>query len=189
VSRTPQACQPGRRRTILLGLIAAATLVNVVQFPMIERDAPEHWRAISRYESGDLPDIALRLANPSNVRERFGLALALAEVAPGSALVMASSLRMTHSRARGVLMSLGRVTTIEDPDYDPQSFFGDFDPRPFIVAQGEGGRLGDPYAIAVAEGAPERFVLLQRELSNGDLVDVLVDERLLPPGALDGLGT
>ena len=172
---------------VLVVLLACAALVNVVQFPGIERDAPAHWRSISRYDSGDLPDIALRLGNPDNVRQRFGLALSLAEIAPDAELIVADSLRMSRTRARGLLMGLGRVSRIDEVDYDPISFLAEVDPAPFVVARGEGGDRGDPYAIAVADGAPARFVWLQRESDDGDLVDVLVDERLLPAGALEGL--
>ena len=161
------------RQLVLLGMLLGLALANVGQFPAIEANTGDHWRAIYRYESGDLSDIARSPAAPSNVYARFGLSLSLGKAAPNSTFVAPEGLRLNRTLATELLFGLAYVDDIERADYD-HTEIPDVDD--FVVAQGQGGDRGQPYRIAVLGPEADRVALFASE----DPVEfTVVDVRLL----------
>lgn len=168
-------------RLLLIGILIGAVLTNIAQFADIESQntgGGGRYQAINREATSSIIDIGVK--HSPHFREAYGLALALAEIAPGAKLLTPSKGTYSGDEFRTRMIGFGRVASIEQLSYDPETFLADFDPSDFIVASGEGGNHGNPFAIAVGKHPPEEFIVLRRD---GPL-DLLIDKSLFSEGAL-----
>lgn len=103
---------------IVTAWVVAAVLVNIKQFPGLQRKAaPEHkvfatWR-------GNLLESGTRLRT---VVGRHRAPLELRKVAPGSTLIIPKEGHYPPAEFMGLLTQWGRVRSVRQLDYDPKRF-------------------------------------------------------------------
>jgi len=134
-------------RTWLAALLVLGIGVHLAQFRFIEVNSGDLTSAWVRSESSDL--LSVGLPGTSNSWSRYSYAVALAELAPGSSLFEASD---SQDGVRRRALGFGKAAEFHQLAVTTQELLGDFDPKPFVVATGEGGRRGAPWAIAIVPG-------------------------------------
>lgn len=171
MNRTASPDQRDRFVRWWLVAIAAAVLVNAIQFPAVESSASRWYKAISPYGSGDVREIAA--SHGPTVRRNYGLEFTLAKwtsratltVFPGSSLAERSDMYVAFYR-------------VEVADYEPTlspSVASTITDQ--IVAIGKDKELGE-YGIAVGpDGTAEQFILV---FDGGR--PIITDRDLLPKG-------
>jgi len=165
------------RYAAFAAILVAAAGINLTQFRSIDDNTSAHFSAIHRYPTGDLLEIGYAGYRP--FREMYGPYLVLGGIAPDSTILVlrgsrltrhefvsraysfgqAASVRRVHSEALAALLSSHTLD-------DPAAVESTFDPSPFVIARGDGGEDGPPWAFALDTGAvtrralpaPERFV-------------------------------
>lgn len=204
-----RAVRPGAVLAVML-VLAAAALVNLVQFPGIDDRLGDNFDALNRNQSEDLAELVY--SECDSCRERYGLHMSLYVVAPGSTVTVPRSGPYGVSAYQTDLVTnrlyaIGRVAEVRWVDELPPL---SIDPRPYIVASGPGGSRGVPWALAVQSppappsdpdrfldealrqerhrhpaGSPREFVLLAwpvpRDDSDHDHQDLLIETSLLAP--------
>lgn len=170
------------RYLVFAVLLGVAILVNTVQFRSIDENTSAHFAALHRYGTGDIVEIGYD--SYGNFGEMYALYLTLAEIAPGSRVVILGPGRLTRHEFVTRLYGFGEVAGIErveDADLVERLTPGSgFDPTPFVVARGKGGDKGPPWAVAV--GAPDPRPTGMRD-PDSFLAEVLAGER---PGTARG---
>jgi hypothetical protein len=192
-----------------------ALLVNIVQFPLIERaQSPANFRAIYRPGTADLVRLMYLGCAPACV-ERYGLAVALKRIAPGARVIIPRSSPLLADRdwieeSLVRLRVFGDVETIDVVAADDVvGALDSFDPGPYIIASGPGGIFEGPWAIGVDptltpappvgpgqflrhvvfdDGQPSRATRSRGfvYLRRGS-IDLLVETTLLPSEVAEGL--
>lgn len=148
--RLRSAVAPYRAR-LFAALLIGAIIVNIVQFPGIERNRFREFEAIGRYETSDI--VAISYRNGGWSRQRYGLYQGLGVLAPGATVYIptpsayAADPDIAHEIATR-LRVFGRVGRIEWVPSEAASGPG-FDPTPYVIASGPGGSKGAPWALAV----------------------------------------
>ena len=167
-------------RLLLLGLLMGAVVANVAQLPWIEADAPRTTlgRVWYRNAHDDLSLIVQDDAAPDNVRERYLLPLVLRETTPGVTVARPADLPDNQLLRASALIGVGGMD-IDDRDTDGEGI-PDLDELGGItLLSGEGGRLGEPFEVRVADTDvttlvvrwdwdPLRFALIDERLLQGD---------------------
>lgn len=158
-----------RLSVAVLAALAIGVALNVVQFPSIEGEVANNWRAWHTYETSDLDRYP-------HAERRYGFFLQLGEVAPQARLIVPPSRAPAPTGRPSFqprIYGLAKVQEIETRNYDPvelgESF--DVDDR-FVVVEGPYGSKS--YRIALLEGATELVFLM-----NEDEDLIVVDSRLM----------
>ena len=189
-------------RLWLLVPFAGLVLHNVAYFPVAESHTQgARTSALTPLSQRDV--LALALSNPnSNSAHRFALPVAIAELAPGSEVVMVDASARTQEKMRRTLLGFGKAATVRAVDGDaaalaragrdgflianaPQSSKGPAwelrltapvagadDPGMFVADLAMSGRLGTPIM-----DAPLQLIWALGD----DGVVIVFDARLLPP--------
>jgi hypothetical protein len=166
-------------------VLAAMIAVNVATFVPVEQSSGNRWAAISRYDQGDIIDVGL--AHDRRVPVMYGQFLALGELAPDSRVFVDEESRVTRHEFTARFFGYGRVASVEEVRQQTMSDVIAYeserlDPTPYLVASGEGGRDGPPWAIAMASrpGPGREFVLLEWVSPvTGSAENLLLETRLL----------
>jgi hypothetical protein len=148
------------RRLLFVALLVAAIATNLAQFGAADRGAETLWQAIHRYDTSSVAELSFTdssFAEERHIRLAYSLYRALAELAPGSTVILLpEATRDTVAKLYGV-SDVASVRTNRSEALD--TMLAGFDPGPFIVASGEGGRCcknrtGDPWGVALDEPDP-----------------------------------
>jgi hypothetical protein len=144
-----------RRHTTYILVATVVVLVNIVQFPLIERaQNPANFRAIYRPGTADLAKLMYLGCAPACV-ERYGLAVALGRIAPGARVIIPEPSPLLADRdwieeSLVRLRAFGAVETIDAVAGDSVAPALDtFDAAPYVIATGSGGAFEGAWAIAV----------------------------------------
>lgn len=164
--------------SILVGLLVVVAIVNVFEFFPVDRRASPNYRALMRYDTPDV--LAIGVRDSPTISQRFGLPHALASVAPGSTLIVPSSVRFQTKDFRAKMLAFGGVGGVRELDYDARALARGRDFSDFYIATGRGGARGAPYAIAGSPEGSAEFVLLRGRKR----LELLVDVTLLDAEAL-----
>lgn len=150
LSSVRSRARPSRYR-LIIALVIGVILVNLIELPVIERQIPwKDMRAFGRYGTSDIAVIAYQEC--AWCRQRYGLAMSLGAVAPGARVIIPTptpilgGVEGDETPAR--LRVFGRASSVELVEYNANSLPG-FDATPFILASGDGGERGGPWALAV----------------------------------------
>lgn len=158
----PVPTRPTRLRgmpLIFAVLLGAAILLNVIQFSSIEDRAASGFAALERNRAGYMVTVVNDRCG--GCQELFGLFFALRPIAPEAHVVVPldQGYDLTRYRTEELGMkfrSYGGAATVEWVRFDSAAVTlapaGPFDPAPYIIASGKGGRRGAPWAIAVSGG-------------------------------------
>jgi hypothetical protein len=139
------------RTAILTTLLAGAIVVNIVQFPGIERGRFREMQAIGRYDTADIAAFTYRTCGWC--RQRYGLYLALGTLAPGARVIIPTPSAYTADRGTSDeiasrLRAFGRVGSIAWARSDAAAGPG-IDPTQYVLVSGNGGTKGAPWLFAV----------------------------------------
>lgn len=163
------------RLSVFGTILVAAIAVNVIQFRSIDEEARHNYTAIHQYETDDFIEIGVYGSRA--LRDLYGLHFALALLAPHSTVITSQDTPYTSDEFGTRIHGFGRVKELVVVPGDGALLelaeAASFDPGPHIVASGEGGQRGAPWAVAVdmtdgevgAPDAPERF--LRRAVRDG----------------------
>lgn len=137
------------RRQFFVALLVVAIAINVVQFPAADRDANAIWQAVHQFDTSGFAELSY--AEDPHIRFAFGPYRALAELAPGSTVIVPDGSPETVARLYGA-GDAAAVRVIRDRDLYPLP--AGFDPGPSLVASGEGGisgkgRRGHPWGVVL----------------------------------------
>ena len=169
---------PVKISTIVLIALAMGAILNIIQFPIIEDQVVGNWRAINNYDSSDLDRYEF-------AEIRYGFFVALGEVAPGARLIVPPPGSPAPTDRRPFLpriYGLGRISELDQREYDVLSLADQFDVSSYVVAE---GLYGDgSYRIAVLEHNPEELLFLMTSEHDA----LVVDTRLLPDDVLQEIG-
>lgn len=175
-----------RRPNLFLLLLVLAVIINILQFRAIDRRANHRYKALNRYDTACIIEIAYR-SSPRH-RQRYSPALALAEHAPGAAVIIPKSGSFSDEEFRVHLLTFGRASRLVEKMYDANIVMAGTDLGPYIVESGEEGYRYLPWAIATGSISPSEFIVVQWESpADGKSYDVLVDASLLPASVRQGL--
>jgi hypothetical protein len=142
------------RHLLFVALLVVVIATNLAQLGAADRGAETVWQAIHRYETSSFAELSL--AEHRRIRLSYSLYRALAELAPGSTVILPDGTPEIVLRLYGVSdVASVRFNRSEALD----TMLASFDPGPFIVASGEGGRggkgqRGDPWGVALDEPDP-----------------------------------
>src|SRR5690554_1205238 len=128
--------------SILVGVLIVVVLANAFEFFPIDQRARPNYRALMRYDTPDL--LAIGVRDSSTIAQRFGLAHALAEVAPGSRLIVPSAGRFQPKAFSAELFAFGGVEEVAEREYDARELGRGLDLKSFYIASGKGGARGAP---------------------------------------------
>lgn len=137
------------RRPLFVALLVAAIAINVAQFGAADRDAKPIWRAVHQFDTSGFAELSF--AEDPHIRFAFGLYRSLAELAPGSTVIVLDGSPETVARLYGV----GEAAAVRvSHDRGRYTLPAGFDPGPSLVASGEGGisgksRRGHPWGVAL----------------------------------------
>jgi hypothetical protein len=143
--------------------MAAAVVVNVAQFAAIDAQTRHNYKAIHRYESADLFEIAIRRDMSS--RLRVAPFYYLGVLFPDSTLVVPEDGINVWFPLETAAVAFGEVTSIERIDYDPVTFLDTADLDPYRVptesfAVEPAHRTLDERVAYYVDGAPAGTVLV-----------------------------
>lgn len=154
----PGRASAAHRASLLVAVpLVAAILLNLVQFRAIDENTVDSFDAVHRNETADLLDISYREC--AWCRDRYGLHLALGVVAPGATVLIPAPGPHADNRYDAEeftlrLYAFAGVATVRQVPYEGAGRLlatdggAGLDPTPFLVARGEGGAKGPPWAVA-----------------------------------------
>lgn len=173
-----QEYQGGARlRDVLLGALVVLAIANASHFLAVDGRVTNRYKALYRYDTADVLSAGLR--ESSRHRDLFGLAIALAELAPGSSIILPAGGAYTRNDFRGRMYAFGKIDRIEYRNYDERRFMRDADVREHIVASGKGSDREPSYSIAMQSESSREFILLRRNRGEQLLLDTsLIPQRL-----------
>lgn len=157
----------------VLGILAVGVVLNILQFPVIEREVSRNWRAWNNYETSELDRYP-------HAERRYGFFLTIAELAPGATLIAPPPRPPTPTRLesfRPQIWGLGRLADMEIREYDPIEVGESVEVDSHVVAEGPRGS-DQTYRIAMLNDRATTLVFLMTE--GEDLL--VVDLRLMPDG-------
>lgn len=138
ISLKPKELGPLQVRSLVLGLVIAATLVNIAQFAAIEERSKDGYRITENYGNADLWAIGEK--HNKTVETRHAAALALRRFAPGSTLIIpeprerkGGTYPSTEFLAQ--MLSVGTVKSVLTRDYDPDKVLTGLKTSPYVIAK------------------------------------------------------
>jgi hypothetical protein len=174
---------------IFLGLIIGAVITNLAQFPVIEKQIiSPNYSAINSYKSSNLAEISRSKAGPTSEANN-SFYLAFSEFTPGAILIIPVDSPLCIESLYG----LGRLKSVEECNYDPETFLIDlflddyvvhrYKPKLEVVYRApELKPVPGEFAFALKSFNPERLIALRREEAW-----FIVDTMLLPANAIEVL--
>lgn len=181
----------GKPRAVLIGILLAATVVNIFQFRTIDASADGGYSALTRLSSTDIMKSATE--NPV-IEQSYGLYLALADVSPGSNVVVSNSGIIPIPAFRDHMLGLGEVKSVRVAEYNeiangllnPEDTL-DAPEKYHIAEMGTAALNGQmvPWQIVTGKcaSAPEFAVMRMTVQDSNDLL--LIETCLLPEGTVD----
>jgi hypothetical protein len=156
--------------------LVVAILFNLVQFRAIDENTVDSFDAVHRNETADILHISYRTC--AWCRDRYGLHLTLGVVAPGATVLIPTPGPHVDNRYNAEeftlrLYAFAGVASVRRVPYEDTGRLlatdsgPGLDPTPFLIARGEGGAKGPPWAVAVdpvrmaslgPTGDPDRFL-------------------------------
>jgi|GEM_PF-6456406 len=181
VTRQGSGNQP-RLRDVLLGALVMLAVANASHFLAVDGRVSNRYKALYRDDTADVLSAGLR--ESSRHRDLFGLAIALAKLAPGSVIILPADGAYARNDFRGRMYAFGEIDRIEYRSYNERRFMRDLDVSKYIVASGKGSDREPAYSIAMKSESSREFVLLRR--NRGE--QLLLDTSLIPQHMMQGLG-
>ena len=163
---------------IFICLIAVAIVINIFQFPLIERQMGINWKAIHHWQHSRLEEI-------SSVQRRYGLFLALSENAPGASLVVPQPKPPARTRLASFkhqIFGIGRISGMSIRDYDVVGYYNElttvlnFDLNEKIISRGRYGNKGS-YTIIAGDQTPIELIFLMPDPDD----IIFIDTAIIPP--------
>jgi hypothetical protein len=185
------------KRRIFVEILLAIVLVNVMQFAGIDEDTSDRYAAIKRYSTPNVIEVGYN--DSPHFRQAYGLYLALADIAPGSAIILPESGGFASSETLTRVLGYGQADTVKYVKYDRNAdrFLPvDLSPGvlhksansgvPYMIAASDvGGRRGDSWSIVTDKRnnedhkAQREFMLLEwRKEGKGNIL--VIETSLLP---------
>ena len=155
-------------RLILLGILICATLINVIQFYVIDYHiSGRNYSVLNSYGTHDLLDICFKVGNTTVVR--YSPYLGLSKIATGANVFLTDDCPLITQDLYG----LGRVANVKRLNYNAITLFADFDPAYYEVEIfGKIDNRGPgKVAIVFGEDKPLNLIALWRD-DMWHLVDV-----------------
>jgi hypothetical protein len=168
-------------RSMLLGLMVGAIMINIVEFPDIEIQTP--FPAIHSYETSDLVEITISQSAGSSTMARYGPYLLLSRVAPGADIILPMEMPLEYPFTTEDFYGFGRAANVKILSYDPESVGSSIKPADHVVdslIHGDDRTGPGPVAIAITGEMPVTLIAVRR-----DDLWYLVDSRLLPDDILE----
>lgn len=154
--------------SLVIAAMATAVLVNVVEYPTIDRDTSTQYHGVSVKGGHDL--VSLVAGHFESTQDRFLLHVQVREFAPGAELELPPTRDRALERFRGLAMT-GPVRVAEEAPVLTPELQVQLDAA--TVATGVDELIG-PYAVAVLDGPVERLVVVP-----GNDMAYVADARLL----------
>lgn len=165
-------------RRLTMVLMGLAILLNVATFSFSDPDDTRRYRALHREATVDLMEIGLT-RSPHFV-QFYAPALALADQVPGVRVVKpATDDEPFDVDFRVRMLGFGRASEVVERAYDPVAVLPEVSWRDHVVAAGEGGERGPPFAVSILGADAGTIVAL-----GDDGFLLLVDARLVPDHAV-----
>jgi hypothetical protein len=130
-------------------LLAVLAVVNVVQFPLIDKPMPPYASAIHAYPHPDVVEIGI--GEDPNARSRYTAYVALAQIAPGSTVLLPTQGAGDSYRTQARFLGLGEAANVAYVDLDATDLWEDALEVGTVAAVGSGGFRGAPWQIIVDE--------------------------------------
>lgn len=162
---------------IFIFFISVAVLINIFQFPQIEKQTGINWKAVYQWKHSPLEEI-------SSVQRRYGFFLALSETTPGASLIVHRPKPPTRTRLASFkhqIFGIGRLSGMSVRDYDVVGYYNelitvlDFDLNEKIISSGRYGNEGS-YIIIAGNQTPRELIFLMPD--SYDIV--LIDTAIIP---------